>query len=107
MIFVFEVALQPGYTAEQYAQAWTDASRIMQQAPGARGTRLHRKIGDDSTLLAIASWETKACRDEMETALPQRAREIIEQQAAFVTVKVLGEYEDPEWIVSPASSNSA
>ena len=40
MIFVFEVHVHPGYTAEAYAEAWVRASEIIQQAAGARGTRV-------------------------------------------------------------------
>ena len=54
MHYLFEVIAKPGYTIEQYAQAWVRASELIQQAPGAQGTRLHRKIGDESTALAIA-----------------------------------------------------
>lgn len=63
MIFVFEVRIRPGHGAEEYAEAWVRASEIIQSAPGARGTRLHRKIGDAGALLAIASWETSQPRD--------------------------------------------
>ncbi len=55
MHFVFEVRVKPGYTADQYADAWVRASEIIQQAPGARGTRLHRKIDSPDVMLAIAS----------------------------------------------------
>jgi len=53
MKFIFEVRIKPGHTPEQYADTWVRVSRILQQAPGARGTRLHRKIGDPNRLLAI------------------------------------------------------
>lgn len=102
MLFLFEVHVRPGYTAEQYAEAWIRASRFLQQAPGARGTRLHRKIGDPNVLLAIASWNTKADRDAMERRTPEEARRIIAEQAEFVDVRVVGEFEDPEWVVLPA-----
>lgn len=101
MIFVFEVRIRPGYTAERYAEAWVRASDIIQRAPGARGTRLHRKIGDPDTLLAIASWESKAARDAMENSGGEEARRIIAGQAEFVDVRVVGEFEDPEWVVEP------
>jgi hypothetical protein len=55
MKFIFEVRMKPGYTVEEYADAWVRASEIIQQAPGARGTYLHRKIGDPNALLAIAT----------------------------------------------------
>ena len=101
MIFVFEVVISPGYTAEAYAEAWVRASQIIQAAPGARGTRLHRKIGDDHRLLAIASWDSKTQRDAMEATPSDQVRRIIREQAKFVDVRVIGEFEDPEWVVEP------
>ncbi len=101
MHFVFEVHVHPGYRAEQYAEAWVRASEMIQRAPGARGTRLHRKIGDPQVLLAIASWESKAARDAMEAQTSQAIRDIIAEQAQFVDVRVIGEFEDAEWVVEP------
>ncbi len=101
MIFVFEVHVHPGHTAEAYAEAWVRASEIIQRAPGARGTRLHRKIGDDHKLLAIASWDSKTARDAMEADPSAEVKRIIAEQAEFVDVHVIGEFEDPDWIVDP------
>lgn len=106
MHFIFEVQVKPGYRAEQYAEAWIRASEIIQRAAGARGTRLHRKIGDANVLLAIATWESKAQRDAMEGALDARARRIIAEQSEFVDVRVIGEFEDPEWTVLPVDTGS-
>ncbi len=100
MIFVFEVHVHPGHTAEAYAEAWVRASEIIQRAPGARGTRLHRRIGDDRTLLAIASWDSKDARDAMEKNPSAEVQRIIAEQAEFVDVRVIGEFEDPDWAVS-------
>jgi hypothetical protein len=101
MHYIFEVHIKPGYTPEQYAAAWVEASEIIQQSRGARGTRLHRKIGSPDVLLAIATWESKAQRDAMEGAPAEAVRKIIESQAAFVDVHLIGEYEEPEWVVLP------
>ena len=101
MIFVFEVHVHPGYAAEAYAEAWVRASAIIQRAPGARGTRLHRRIGDDRSLLAIASWDSKAERDAMEAQPSAEVQRIIAEQAEFVDVRVIGEFEDPDWVVNP------
>ena len=101
MHFIFEVHLKPGYRAEQYADAWVRASEIIQRSPGAMGTRLHRKIGHPDVLLAIATWESKAVRDEMEAAQPQAVRDIIASQADFVDIHLVGEFEAPEWEVVP------
>jgi len=101
VIFVFEVVISPGYSADAYADAWVRASKIIQSAPGASGTRLHRKIGDEHRLLAIASWDSKAQRDDMEASPVDEVQRIIREQAEFVEVRVIGEFEDPEWVVQP------
>jgi quinol monooxygenase YgiN len=101
MHFIFEVHIKPGYTAEQYADAWLRASEIIQCSPGACGTRLHRKIGDPNVLLAIATWESKAVRDVMEAQQPPQVKEIIAAQAEFVDIRLIGEFEAPEWEVVP------
>ncbi|MCK7593471.1 antibiotic biosynthesis monooxygenase family protein [Pseudomarimonas salicorniae] len=101
MLFIFEVEIGEGYSAEQYAEAWVRASRLIQQAEGAAGTRLHRCIGDPRRLLAIARWESKAARDAMAGAPQAQIREIIDGQAEFVSVRILGEFEEAEWRVDP------
>ncbi len=101
MLFVFEVHIKPGHSAGAYADAWVRASELIQQAPGARGTRLHRKIGDPDVLLAIARWASKEQRDAMESEPREDIRRIIAGQAEFVEVKVVGEFEEPEWVVEP------
>jgi len=99
--YIFEVTLSPGYSAEAYAEAWIRASEIIQRAPGAQGTRLHRKIGDPTRLLAIATWESKSARDAMESRLPQQVMDIIAEQTPHVEINLLGEFEAPEWEVVP------
>ena len=101
MHFIFEIHIGPGYTPEQYADAWVRASRIIQQAPGARGTRLHRKIGEPDVLLAIATWESKAARDAMEATPSEAVDAIIAEQMPHVEIRVIGEFEAPEWEVLP------
>ncbi len=101
MYFLFEIKVKPGYTAEQYADAWVRASEIIQRAPGARGTRLHRKLDDPNVLLAIASWESKEQRDAMEARPGENVRKIIASQAPYVDIRVIGEFEEPEWVVEP------
>ena len=87
MKYLFEVHIKPGHHAEEYADAWVRASEIIQQAPGARGTELHRKLDDPNVLIAIASWESKAARDAME--------------AHVCDIRPLGEFDEPEWVVRP------
>ncbi len=101
MIYVFEVHIKPGHTAEQYADAWVRASKIIQRAPGARGTRLHRRLNDPTVLLAIAIWESKLQRDAMEASPSDAVKTIIASQAPFVDIRVVGEFDDPQWVVEP------
>lgn len=101
MHYIFEVHIKEGYSADQYAAAWIRASRLIQQSPGAQGTRLHRKVDDPSVLLAIATWESKAARDAMEEEQAQKIADIIESQADFVEIRLVGEFEAPEWEVLP------
>ncbi|MBY8965606.1 antibiotic biosynthesis monooxygenase family protein [Algiphilus sp.] len=101
MKFIFEVRVKPGYSVEQYADAWMEASRIIQQTPGARGTFLHRKLGEPDTVLAIAHWDSKAARDAKDDRRDARVREILERHARTCDITVIGEFEDPEWEVLP------
>ncbi|MDV6314843.1 antibiotic biosynthesis monooxygenase family protein [Idiomarina sp. HP20-50] len=104
MKYIFQVRIKEGHTAEEYADAWVKASEIIQQAPGAKGTELHRKIGDEKTLIAIATWESKAQRDAMEGQHDPAVADIIRSAAPFCEITPLGEFEDPEWIVLPPNN---
>jgi len=101
MIFVFEVRVNSGYSVEQYADAWVRASTIIQTASGARGTRLHRKLDDPDVLLAIASWETVEARDAAEANRDSRVQAILDEQSEFVSIRVVGAFDDPEWVALP------
>lgn len=101
MKFIFEVRMKPGYTVDEYAAAWIRASEIIQRTPGARGTFLHRKIGSPDTLLAIATWESKAHRDAKDDSRNDTVRAILEKHAQNCEVTVIGEFEEPQWSVLP------
>lgn len=101
MKFIFQVRMKPGYTVEQYAAAWERASAIIQQTPGARGTYLHRKIGEPNTLLAIATWDSKTHRDAKDDRRDKTVRAILEKHAANCETTIIGEFEEPEWSVVP------
>jgi len=105
MKFIFEVHIREGHTAEEYADIWVRASEIIQQAPGARGTALHRKADDPNVLIAVAEWESKADRDAMENEYGPSANEIIRQASHLCDIRVIGEFEDPEWVVTPPAGD--
>lgn len=81
------------------------ASEVIQRTPGALGTRLHRKIGEPDTLLAIASWESKAARDAKDDNRDAMVKAIMEKHARFCEFTLIGEFEDPEWEVLPEPSS--
>lgn len=101
MKFIFEVRMRPGFTVEEYAEGWVRASEIIQQTPGARGTFLHRKIGHPDTVLAIAHWESKAHRDAKDDNRSAVVKAILEKHAHVCEITVIGEFEEPEWVVLP------
>jgi quinol monooxygenase YgiN len=106
MKFIFEVRMKPGYTTDKYADAWVRASKIIQRTPGARGTYLHRKIGDPTTLLAIATWESKAHRDSKDDRLDEAVRTIPNTHAKSCEITVIGEFDEPQWSVLPEQADS-
>src|SRR5215212_11835376 len=93
MKFIFEVRMKAGYTVDEYAQAWVAASEIIQRTPGARGTYLHRKIGEPATLLAIATWESKAHRDAKDDRRDETVRAILDKHRTHCDIRVIGEFE--------------
>lgn len=101
MKYIFEVRMKDGYTVEEYARAWVEASEIIQQTPGARGTYLHRKIGEPETLLAIAHWDSKAHRDAKDDSRSAKVKAILQKHARTCEITPLGEFEEPEWEVQP------
>jgi heme-degrading monooxygenase HmoA len=106
MLFIFEVHICAGHSAEEYADAWLRASRLIQQAPGALGTRLYRKMGDDRALIAIARWASKADRDAMEARQDAQIEQIIRAIAPCCRIRVLGEFEEAQWSVEPAKAHT-
>jgi heme-degrading monooxygenase HmoA len=105
MKYIFEVHIKEGHSAEEYADAWVRASEIIQRSAGARGTRLHRKIGDPKVLIAIASWDSKADREAMESQPNETVAEIIRNAGHTCTIHPLGEFDEPEWVVMPPASD--
>jgi quinol monooxygenase YgiN len=101
MKFIFQVRMKPGYTVEEYAEAWIRVSEIIQRTPGARGTYLHRKIGYPDTVLAIANWASKAHRDAKDDRRDATVRAILDKHAKHCETSVIGEFEEPEWSVLP------
>ncbi len=103
MKFIFEVLVKPGFTVEEYAENWLRASEIIQQTPGARGTRLHRDLNNPNRLLAIASWESREARDQKDDSRSETVRKILAEHAQKCVITVIGEFDEPDWEVVPGS----
>ena len=96
--------MKPGYTVDEYADAWVRASEIIQRTPGALGTYLHRKIGDPNTLLAMATWASKAHRDAKDDRRDETVRAILGMHSKHCEITLIGEFEEPQWSVLPESA---
>ena len=101
MKFIFEVIVKPPFTVEEYAENWVRASEIMQRTTGARGTRLQRDLNNPHRLLAIASWESKAARDLKDDSRDATVRQILAEHHRKCDIRVIGEFDEPEWEVIP------
>jgi hypothetical protein len=65
------------------------ASELIQRAPGALRTELHRKIGNPDTLIEIAHWHSKASRGAMEAQHNSDVALIIRSAAPFCVIRPL------------------
>lgn len=104
MKYIFEVRIKDGHSVEEYAIAWKNGSAIIQKQPGARGTRLHRKIGEPNTLLAIAEWESKEARDKAMAELKnsdEPTTATLHKHRKFGDFTKIGEYDEADWSVIP------
>jgi hypothetical protein len=52
-------------------------------------------------LLAIASWDTKVHRDAMEARHDLAVAAIVRESAQHCDIRLVGEFEEPEWVVNP------
>lgn len=104
MKYIFEIKIKDGYTIEQYVEAWEKGSKIIQKYPGAKGTRLFRKIGEPSTLLAIADWESKEARDIAMDSLKHsdsNIQRVWQAHTDFADITRIGSFDDTNWEILP------
>lgn len=107
MKFIFEVIVKPPFTVAEYASNWIKASEIMQRTTGACGTRLHRDLNDPNRLLAIASWESRAARNLKDDHRDATVRKILAEHYEKCDIRIIGEFDEPEWEVIPVPKNNA
>ncbi len=111
MRFVFQIRVKKGKTLEEYVEAWKQGSVIMQRMAGARGTKLHRSIGDPGLLLAIAEWDSKEARDlamqKLRNDPDPMIKEILGRDLEFGDFSLVGEFEEAEWTVESEGAQEA
>ena len=101
MKFIFRIRVKHGHTVDEYVEAWEQASAVIQKMQGARGTYLHREIGNPTVLLAIAEWDSRQASVWAIASLRRdpATRETIDRHLAHGEFSLVGEFEDPEWCV--------
>ncbi|MHB1865279.1 MAG: antibiotic biosynthesis monooxygenase family protein [Candidatus Saccharimonadales bacterium] len=105
--FVFEIKVRPGED-ETFIEHWREGSKPIQEYPGAKGTRLHKKLGETSTYIAIAEWESKDARkaamDEIHEGVTERAKRVHEwgNNEDFGEVTIIGELDEIDSALPPS-----
>lgn len=105
--FIFQVNVADNKD-EEFITHWHNGSIPIQEMPGAMGTRLHKKQGEDHAYIAIAEWESKEAR----TAAMHILNEGIDKERSermkqwhdndyFGTVTVLGEVDEISIVLPP------
>jgi heme-degrading monooxygenase HmoA len=82
---------------EEFKKRWKRYSDVMQQYPGALGTKLHQSLTDSTIFIGYASWKSLEDRDaasaKMETEHPEFVTEGIGPISTLVAKHLLM---DPE-----------
>jgi hypothetical protein len=104
MKFIFKIKIKEGCTEQEYIDAWKKGSALIQKLPGARGTKLHRKIDESGILIAIAEWKSKELRDVAMQKLdqePQNVQFVLHKHKEYGETEVLGNFEEIETVLPP------
>lgn len=64
--FIWKIKISDESQVKPFIANWREASIVLQEYAGARGTRLHKSCDDPLELYTIAEWDSKADRDAME-----------------------------------------
>lgn len=97
--FVFEIKVLDGQD-DTFIEHWREGSKPIQEYDGARGTRLHKKLGEEHTYIAIAEWESREKRQaaihEINVGETERAKRVKEwgNNEDFGGVTILGEIDE-------------
>lgn len=105
--FVFEIKVRPGEDAA-FIEHWREGSKPIQEYPGARGTRLHKKRGEEHTYIAIAEWESfetrTAAMKEIDEGQTERVRRVKKwgNNEDFGEVTIIGHLDEIDQALPPS-----
>lgn len=105
--FIFEVKVNDGQD-DIFIEHWHKGSIPIQEMPGALGTKLHKKIGEEHTYIAIAEWESLDARKTAMKAInsgedKDRYKRVKEWGANedFGEVKIIAEVDEIDSVLPP------
>ena len=104
--FVFEIKVRPGED-DAFIEQWREGSKPIQEYDGARGTRLHKKRGQEHTYIAIAEWESiekrAAAMTDIEAGESERAKRVRRwgRNEDYGVVTILGEIDEIVTVLPP------
>ncbi len=88
---------------DEFVRRWQTASEVIQQYPGALGTKLHRSHTDPAIFFAYASWTSKEARQAMVRQVEADDRRV-NGHDELSTLIFSDEFEDPALNVEPNAS---
>jgi hypothetical protein len=84
--YVFRFMLRHGHSIEDYIDDWRAGSKIIQQEPGARGTKLYR-MSNRNVYYAVATWDSRSAREAMLEKLFKKVSDSFEAERLRILVK--------------------
>ncbi len=81
---------------EAYVDAWKQGSDVIQTYPGARGTKLFKKVGEPTVLIAMAEWESEQSRSEAFAAIKASRPDadfVLSGDEAFAVISLIGGFD--------------
>ena len=89
--FIWKIKLNDDVSDEVFIAHWHDASAILQDYPGARGTLIHRSRDEPKTFFLVAQWESQELRDKMQAEIDAGETERAKRWQKFPPSETLGE----------------
>lgn len=89
--YIWKIKLHESVGDEVFITHWREASAILQEYPGARGTLIHKARGENKTYFLVAQWESQAARDAMQNEIDAGETERAKRWQAFPRNDSFGE----------------